>query len=135
MGRSERGTGMTDDTKRILIADDDKSVRRLLRCLLSPHYDLAEAETGEQALTLLSHFSPNLVILDIIMPGIDGHETCRRMRASPFGRAIQVMMVSGQSSREEQDRAYAAGADDYVTKPFDSERLLAKVRKWLPEGP
>ena len=68
---------------------------------------------------MLAHFAADLVMLDIMMPGIDGYETCRRIRSRPFGRAIQVVMVSARSSRGEQVRAYAAGADDYVVKPFD----------------
>ena len=63
-----------------------------------------------------------------MMPGIDGYETCRRIRSRPFGRAIQVVMVSARSSRGEQVRAYAAGADDYVVKPFDPHELCSRVR-------
>ncbi len=77
---------------------------------------------------MLSHFAADLVMLNVMMPGIDGYETCRRIRSRPFGRAIQVIMVSAKSSRGEQVRAYAAGADDYVVKPFDPYELRSRVR-------
>ena len=119
---------MTATSKRILIVDDDEAILRLLRGLLQSEYRLAEAATGEQALEMLPYFRPDLVLLDIMMPGIDGHETCRRIRSSPFGHGIQVMMLSARSSREEQARAYEAGADDYVVKPFDPHELCSRVR-------
>jgi len=119
---------MAATRKRILIVDDDEAIRRLLKRLLADQYQLAEAPTGEDALEVLPRFGPDLVMLDIMMPGIDGHETCRRIRSSPFGRGIQVMMVSARSSREEQARAYGAGADDYVVKPFDPHELCSRIR-------
>jgi putative two-component system response regulator len=119
---------MTTTLDRILIVDDDAAIVRLLRGLLQSEYELAEANTGEQALEMLPSFLPGLVILDIMMPGIDGHETCRRIRSSPFGNGIQVMMVSARSSWEEQARAYEAGANDYVVKPLDPRELRSRVR-------
>ena len=115
-------------SKSILIVDDDRAILRLLRGLLQSEYRLAEATSGEQALEMLPSFRPDLTMLDVMMPGIDGHETCRRIRSSPFGHGIQVMMVSARSSREEQARAYDAGADDYVVKPFDPHELRSRVR-------
>ncbi len=119
---------MQGSSKKILIVDDDAAMLRLLRRLLGQDYCLAEASSGEEALEMLSSFPADLVMLDIVMPGIDGHETCRRIRSRPFGRAIQVIMVSARSSHNEQVRAYAAGADDYVAKPFDPYALCSRVR-------
>ena len=119
---------MQSTFKKILIVDDDETILRLLGGLLESEYQLAEATSGEQALEMLPAFVPDLVMLDIMMPGIDGHETCRRIRSSPFGGGIQVMMVSARSSRDEQARAYEAGADDYVVKPFDPHQLCSRVR-------
>lgn len=119
---------MQRTSKRILIVDDDLVILRLLRGLLQSEYRLAEATSGEQALEMLPAFLPDLVMLDIMMPGIDGHETCRRIRCSPFGHGIQVLMVSARSSRKEQARAYEAGADDYVVKPLDPHELCSRVR-------
>jgi putative two-component system response regulator len=119
---------MAGNSKKILIVDDDVSTRRLLRSLLEKEYRLAEAGTGEQALAMLAGFAPDLAMLDIMMPGIDGYETCRRIRANPSIRGIQVIVVSAKSSREEQSQAFAAGADDYVVKPFDPYELCSRVR-------
>ena len=119
---------MQGSAKKILIVDDDATIRRLLSRLLDQEYCLAEAVSGEQALEVLSDFAADLVLLDIMMPGVDGYETCRRIRARPFGRTLSVIMVSARSSRGEQVRAYAAGADDYVVKPFDPHELCSRVR-------
>ena len=119
---------MTATSKRVLIVDDDATIVRLLRGLLQSEYELAQATTGEQALEMLPSFRPDLMMLGIMMPGIDGHEICRRIRSSPFGHGVQVMMVSARSSREEQARAYEAGADDYVVKPFDPQGLCSRIR-------
>jgi len=119
---------MQPTSRKILIVDDDEAILRLLKDLLRREYLLAEAATGEESLRMLPSFRPDLVILDIMMRGIDGHETCRRIRSSPFGHGVQVMMVSARSSREEQAQAYGAGADDYVVKPFDPHELCSRVR-------
>ena len=119
---------MLGSCKRILIVDNDIEIRHLLRHLLDEEYCLAEASTGEEAIAMLAGFVPDLVMLDIMMPGIDGHETCRRIRSNPSSRGIQVVMLSARSSREEQLRAYAAGADDYIVKPFDPHELRSRLR-------
>ena len=119
---------MQDRSKSILIVDDDATIRGLLRRLLEEEYRVAEASSGEQALAMLADSVPDLLLLDIMMPGIDGYETCRRIRSYPSNRGIQVVMVSSRSSREEQFRAYAVGADDYIVKPFDPQELCSRVR-------
>ena len=112
-----------DAAKRILIVDDDLAYRRLLTMTLKSNYALEEAGYGKEALERIVAFKPGLVLLDIVMPGIDGHETCRRIKASwPM---IRVMMVSARSSSQEQLRAFEAGADDYVVKPFDPQDICA----------
>ena len=119
---------MTSGSKKILIVDDDRSIRELLTALLRRDHDLAEAASGEEALELAETFAPDLVLLDIMMPGIDGYETCRRLKSEPSGGRMQIIMVSGKSSREEQLRAYEVGADDYIVKPFDPLELRSRVQ-------
>ena len=119
---------MQGNPKTILIVDDDVAICRLLRQLLDEEYCLAEANSGEEALAMFAGFAPHLVMLDIMMPGIDGQETCRQMRSHPSTHGLQIVMVSAESSREEQMRAYAAGADDYIVKPFDQYALCSRVR-------
>ena len=113
---------------RILIVDDDPAIRRLLRAVLRLDYTLEEASTGDMALGILPAFAPDLVLLDIAMPGIDGYETCRRLKSVAVNAALQVIMVSAKTSKQEQLQAYEAGADDYVVKPFDPQDLLARVQ-------
>jgi putative two-component system response regulator len=117
---------MQHASKKILIVDDDEAIRRLLGRLLQSEYDLAEAANGQQALEMLPSFLPDLVLLDIMMPGIDGYEICRRIKASRSG--AQVVMVSAMSSAGQQLRAFEAGANDYLVKPFDPQDLRARVR-------
>jgi response regulator RpfG family c-di-GMP phosphodiesterase len=116
----------SDAAKRILIVDDDPSFRRMLAMTLQADYAMEEASSGKEALGRIAAFKPGLVLLDIVMPGIDGHETCRHLKACwPH---IRVMMVSATSSAQEQLRAFEAGADDYVVKPFDPQDFCARIR-------
>ncbi len=114
--------------KRILIVDDNETNIAVLHELLEDEYEIAAANSGEEGLETLEDFAPDLVLLDIMMPGIDGYETCRRIKATPAGNLTQVMLVSAKSSTEERLAGYAVDADDYVVKPFDPEEMLAKVR-------
>ena len=100
----------------------------ILRRLLRKEFELATAASGEECLALLPAFKPQLVLLDIMMPGIDGYETCRRIKSSAIGEFVQVILVSGKGSTAERVKGYEAQADDYVVKPFDHEELLSKVR-------
>lgn len=117
---------MSHASKSILIVDDDAAIRRLLRRLLQSEYRVAEAASGEQALEILPAFCPDLVLLDIMLPGIDGCETCRRIKASQTG--AQIVMISARSSTEQQLRAFEVGAEDYLVKPFDPQDVRARVR-------
>lgn len=114
--------------ERILVVDDAPINRRILEELLDEHYELAFAADGEECLLKVREFEPELVLLDIMMPGIDGYEVCRRIKDSPIGAFTQVIFVSGKTSTAERMEGYEAGADDYIVKPFDHDELLAKVR-------
>jgi putative two-component system response regulator len=111
---------------RILIVDDDPAIRRLLGAVLQRDYTLEQAFTGQEALAILPAFAPDLVLLDIVMPGMDGYEVCRRIKAGQ--REVQIVMVSAMFSAGQQLRAFEAGADDYLVKPFDPQDLRARVR-------
>ncbi len=114
--------------KSILVVDDDPMFRRYMTTWLGKVYRVFEAEDGEQALQLAQTAMPNLVLLDINMPGIDGYETCRSLKNSYLGDQTHVIIVSGSSSGPEQLRAFEAGADDYVIKPIDRFELLSRIR-------
>lgn len=116
---------------RILAVDDNPINLAILQALLDEDYCLTMAESGEQALRIASEFRPDVVLLDIMMPGIDGYETCRRLRQIPALRHTKVIMVSAKAMLNERLEGYQVGADDYVTKPFDHDELLAKIRVFL----
>ena len=119
---------MEKASRKILIVDDDRAFRALLEVLLRQDYELAEAKNGAQALRVAETFCPDLVLLDVSMPGIDGFETCRRLKANPHGSQLHVIIVTAKSSREDQLQAYEAGADDYVVKPLDRHELQSRVQ-------
>ncbi len=116
---------------RILIVDDRTTNVDILVDLLQAKYELATAYSGEQALELAPAFRPDLILLDNMMPGMNGYETCRRLRAMPEGNCAKVLMVSALAQPAERVEGYAAGADDYIAKPFDHDELLAKIRVYL----
>ena len=114
---------------RILIVDDEPSILATMAPLLrSRGYDVATATTGQGALDAVDRQPPQLVVLDLGLPDIDGVEVCRRLRE---GRAIPVLVLSARNAERDKVLALDAGADDYVTKPFGSEELLARVRAAL----
>jgi len=118
-------------TGKILIVDDNLTNRAVIEEALGDRYELKSAGSGEEALALLSEFRPDIVLLDIMMPGMDGYETCRRLRANLGSSYTKVIMLSAKTSVAERLAGYEAGADDYMTKPFNAQELLAKVRVYL----
>lgn len=113
---------------RILIVDDNATNIAILEEVLAEHYFLRAAASGEETLEILKEFHPDIILLDIMMPGIDGYETCRRIRQNPAMNNVKVIMVSAKAMVEERLKGYEAGADDYITKPFGVGELLARVR-------
>jgi adenylate cyclase len=117
-----------DDDATVLVVDDLPQNVRLMDAVLSPlGFTVVSAMSGEEALDLLARELPDIVLLDIMMPGMDGYETCRRIRANPATSFIPVVMVTA-SGDAEKVRAIEVGADDFVTKPLNKAELLARVR-------
>lgn len=116
---------------RILIVDDNLTNVDILEEMLEDSYQLATSTSGDEALDVAEDFAPDLVLLDVMMPGIDGYEVCRQLRAHPTLQYTKVIMVSAKALLTERMEGYESGADDYVTKSFDREELLAKVQVYL----
>ena len=117
-----------DDEATILVVDDQPPNIRLLDAVLSPRgYRVLTAASGEEALDVLREEAPHVVLLDIMMPGMDGYEVCRRIREHPETAYLPIVMITA-SDTQEKVRAIEAGADDFVTKPFDQAELLARVK-------
>jgi two-component system OmpR family response regulator len=114
----------------VLVVDDEPAVRNALRrAFVLAGYEVAEADGGEPAVAMLMQASPDLVVLDVLMPDIDGLEVCRRMRAA--GDRTPVLMLTARETVADRVAGLDAGADDYVVKPFDLDELLARVRALL----
>ena len=122
-------------SKRILIVEDQEDNRKILRDLLtSVGYELVEATTGEEGVALAETARPDLILMDIQLPGLDGYETTRRIKANPALRQIPVIAVTSYALSGDEVKAREAGCDAYVSKPFSPRALLAKVREFLPQG-
>lgn len=117
---------------RILVVDDQPANVRMLEAkLLAEYYDVCTAQNGHDAIDLARREQPDLILLDIMMPGIDGYETCQRLKADLQTRHIPVIMVTALDQREDRIRGLECGADDFLTKPIDDVTLFARVRSLL----
>ena len=115
---------------KILVVDDQLIniiiLEEILEC-----YEVRSAQSGPQALKIASAFNPDLILLDIMMPGMDGYEVCTQLRENSQTRRAKIVMVSAKTDVSERIRAYELGADDYITKPYDNHELSAKVKVYL----
>ncbi len=122
-----------NERKRILVVDDEPQITRVLRRSLQTHgYDVRTAADGEAALDVVHDWPPDLVVTDLTMPGMDGIELCRQLRAQT---SLPIIILSVKGEEQTKVRALDAGADDYVTKPFGIDELLARIRAALRRAP
>jgi two-component system cell cycle response regulator DivK len=116
----------------ILVVDDQEDNRRILHDLLTNNgFEVIEALTGEEGVTLAEARTPDLILMDIQLPGIDGYEATRQIKAKPALRATPLIVVTSYALSGDDVKAFAAGADAYVSKPFSPRAMLAKVREFL----
>ena len=116
----------------ILVVDDEPGIRELMREILEEEgYEVRTAANGKEALEAMRENKPDLVLLDIMMPAPDGYEVCQIIRNTEEWKDISVIMLTAKGREVEKEKGMAMGADDYVTKPFATQELVAKVRSML----
>ena len=121
-----------DSIPTILVADDEEDLRELVTYRLSRSgYNVIGAEDGQEALELATERTPDLMVLDVMMPKLDGYELTRRVRAEAALRSIPVILLTARSQESDIDRGFEVGADDYLKKPFNPDELVARVRAVL----
>jgi diguanylate cyclase (GGDEF)-like protein len=115
--------------RRILVVDDDRNLRKIIQTNLElAGYEVSTAANGEEALGMLDSMQPNLIVLDVMMPIMDGYEIARRVRRHPANTHVPIIMLTAKSEVEDKLAGFEAGADDYITKPFGPQELLARVK-------
>jgi len=120
-------------SKRILVIEDQEDNRQIVRDLMAASgYELIEATTGEEGIAAAARERPDLILMDIQLPGIDGYEVTRRIKANPQLKTIPIIAVTSYALSGDDKKAFAAGCDGYVTKPYSPRLLLAKIREYLP---
>ena len=120
-------------TRHILVVEDQEDNRQIVRDLLTANdYEMTEAENGEEALAAVAKDRPDLILMDIQLPVMDGYEATRRIKADPSLSSIPIIAVTSYALSEDEEKARAAGCNDFVPKPFSPRHLLAKIRQYLP---
>ena len=113
---------------KILLVDDEFFNYEMLSLGLGDRFEIQYANSGKAALTETMVNQPDILLLDVCMPGIDGYDTCRLLKNTPETSRIPVIMISGLENQIEKDEAFAAGCDDYITKPFEMAELIEKIK-------
>jgi two-component system phosphate regulon response regulator PhoB len=123
---------MPADQPRVLVVEDEPAQREVLAYNLEAEgFKVAKAETGDEALLLVEEETPDLIVLDWMLPGVSGIEVCRRVKSKSETRAIPIIMLSARSEEVDRVRGLETGADDYVIKPYSVVELMARVRSQL----
>ena len=123
-----------DDKRTILIVDDTPANLKTLAAILKQDYRLIIAKTGEEALELLStQEPPHLILLDVVMPGMDGYDVCKKLKADKSTKNIPIIFLTGKTDSEDRKKGLAMGAAAYITKPFDAltVKQIVKTHIWL----
>ena len=122
--------------KKILLIDDSKTTLKAEKTLLAQQpYELITARDGEEGMAKAMAESPDLILLDIVMPKMDGFEVCERLKASEKTRAIPIIMVTTRSEPQNVAKGFEVGCNDYITKPIDNLELITKIENLLPAEP
>ena len=123
---------MSDDPRTVLVADDDEDILQLVSFRLErAGYTVVTAADGQQALAAARQHQPDLAVLDVMMPGLNGYEVTRQLRADPATAAIPVILLTARVQEADVSRGFEAGADDYLRKPFSPQELRSRVQAIL----
>ena len=118
--------------KTVLAVDDDRSMIAFLGMLINQiGYDFVGLHSGEECLAQIDEIAPDLLMLDVNMPGMDGYETCRRVRSEHSNIAVPVLFLTGNDSRDGLSDAISAGATEYLAKPINADALIERVQYWF----
>lgn len=127
---------MQEETKKILIVDDEPNIVLSLDYLVRKNgYVPYIARNGTEALVLVANEKPDLVLLDIMMPDVDGFEVCRQIRANESLKHTKVIFLSAKSRREDIERGLSEGANSYITKPFSTKQIMQEIKKLIEIEP
>jgi two-component system cell cycle response regulator DivK len=122
-------------SKRILVIEDTEDNRQIIRDLLTSFdYELVEAVDGAEGVAMAQAHQPDLILMDIQLPVMDGYEATRQIRAIPELAAVPIVAVTSYALSGDEAKAREAGCDGYIAKPFSPRQLLAKIREFLPDG-
>jgi DNA-binding response OmpR family regulator len=120
--------------KKLMIADDEDGIRSLVRMTLAvDSFEIVEARDGDEALAVARRERPDLLFLDVMMPGTSGVDVCRTLKEDPATAGITIVMLTAKAQEQDREEGLAAGADDYFTKPFSPVGLLTKVEEVFSE--
>jgi CheY-like chemotaxis protein len=119
------------EQKTILVSDDESSVRSMLKKMLSRSYTVIEASNGEEAVDIAGREKPDLILMDVMMPKLDGIGACNIIKSDPATKAIKVIMVTARWQKLDQEYAAEMGADGYVVKPFRTQELMETIDQFL----
>ena len=118
--------------RKILLVDDSETILTLEWMILKNAYELVTAKDGREGVAQALALQPDLILLDVMMPNMNGFEALRELRRRPATRAIPVLMVTTTGEEESMETAFACGCNDYIMKPIDGQELLTKVQSFLP---
>ncbi|MEM4268385.1 MAG: response regulator [Candidatus Woesearchaeota archaeon] len=120
--------------KKVLIIDDEYTIRELVALSLEPDYEVMKAEDGAKGLELVKKQKPDLIILDIMMPVVDGYEVSRRLKANKETAKIPIIMLTAKHQIEDLKKAIAADTDEFITKPFEPDLIKKRVDEYFSNG-
>lgn len=119
--------------KKILLVDDARTILLMERMILTNDYELVTAKDGQEAVRVALDEKPDLILMDIVMPNMDGFEACKQIRASAEISTTPIIMVTTRAEEKNIETGYQSGCNDYITKPFNKGEMVAKIRKCLGE--